>query len=125
MPPVVKEPAPTVIKEIITFNLLFEFDKYDVTDEMIPVLEQARVILDEDPEMSFMVMGHTCSMGSDGYNQTLSEQRAAAIQNWLVSDGIAATRLNSTGYGESLPKYDNDTKDGRKLNRRVEIQTHE
>ena len=123
--PVVQPPPPIVAKEIVTFNLLFDFDKYDVTDEMIPVLEQARVILDEDPEMSFMVMGHTCSMGTDGYNQKLSEQRAAAIQNWLVSNGIAATRLNSTGYGESLPKYDNDTKDGRKLNRRVEIQTHE
>lgn len=124
-PPVVKEPAPApVTKEIITFNLLFGFDKYDITDEMIPSLEQAKSIMEEDPTATFLVLGHTCSIGSDDYNQKLSERRAASVENWLVSHGVAAERLESIGYGESQPKYDNSTEDSRKLNRRVEITTH-
>jgi OOP family OmpA-OmpF porin len=116
------EPAP-LAKEIITFNLVFGFDKYQITDEMIPVLEQARAILDEDPRSTFMVMGHTCSIGPADYNQKLSERRAASVKSWLISNGIAADRLEAIGYGENQPKYDNNTRDGRKLNRRVEIQT--
>ena len=124
-PPVVEKPVVHVAKEIITFNLLFDFDKHDIKDEMIPVLEQSKSILDEDSEASFMVLGHTCNIGTDDYNQGLSERRATSIKNWLVSNGIAVERLEVMGYGESQPKYDNDTKDGRKLNRRVEIQTHD
>ncbi len=123
-PPVVKKPAPVkVTKEIITFNLLFGFDKHDITDEMIPALEQAKIILDEDTATTFLILGHTCSVGSDSYNQKLSERRAASVKNWLVNNGIASDRLESIGYGESQPKYDNSTEDSRKLNRRVEIQT--
>ena len=121
-PVVVPPPAP-VQKEIITFNLLFGFDKHQITDDMIPVLEQAKQILTEDPAASFEVMGHTCSIGSDAYNQKLSERRANSVKNWLVSNGIAAERLNAVGYGESQPKYDNSTEESRKLNRRVEITT--
>jgi len=125
-PPPVAKPAPApVAKEIITFNLLFGFDKHDITDEMIPVLEQAKAILDEEPSATFMVSGHTCSIGTDEYNQALSERRANSIKNWLVSNGIAENRLEAVGYGETQPKFDNDTLDGRKSNRRVEIQTHE
>jgi OOP family OmpA-OmpF porin len=124
--PVAKKPAPApVTKEIITFNLLFDFDKYQIKDEMIPILEQVKSILNEDPETAFMVMGHTCSMGSDEYNQRLSERRAASIKNWLVNSGIGEDRLESIGYGEAQPKYDNSTREGRAANRRVEIQTHE
>ena len=123
-PPVVEKPAPApVTKEIITLNLLFDFDSAKIKDDMIPVLEQARTILSEDPAATFLVMGHTCSIGSDAYNQKLSERRAASVKNWLVSNGIAAERLEEIGYGEAQPKYDNKTEEGRKLNRRVEIQT--
>lgn len=123
-PPVVEKPAPVAkAKEIITFNLIFGFDKYAITDEMIPVLEQAKKILQEDPAATFLVMGHTCSIGTETYNQKLSERRATSVKTWLVSHGIAADRLEEIGYGETKPKYDNTTEDGRKLNRRVEIQT--
>ena len=118
--------APTPIpvkKEIISFNLLFGFDKYEITDEMVPILTQAKKMLDEDKGASFEVLGHTCSMGSDAYNQKLSERRAASVKNWLVSNGIVAERLQAIGYGESKPKYDNSTEESRKLNRRVEITT--
>lgn len=124
-PPVVEQPTPQVTKEIITFNLQFGFDKHDITDEMIPVLEQAKLILDEDPTATFLVLGHTCSIGSDSYNQKLSERRAASVKNWLVSKGITEERLEAIGYGESQPKYDNGIEESRKLNRRVEIMTQE
>jgi len=111
-----------VAKETITFSLHFGFDKYAITDEMIPVLEQAQMILEEN-SASFEVAGHTDSTGAEAYNQGLSERRAASVKNWLTANGVPASRLTAKGYGELAPKYDNGTKEGRKLNRRVEILT--
>ena len=113
-------PAP-VAKEVVTFNLLFGFDKSAITDEMIPVLEQVKMILDEEPDTNFILSGHTDSTGPEAYNQGLSERRAASVKNWLVSNGVAASKLEAKGYGETQAKYDNSTKEGRKLNRRVEM----
>ena len=113
-------PAP-VAKEVVTFNLLFGFDKSAITDEMIPVLEQVKMILDEEPDTKFVLSGHTDSTGPEAYNQGLSERRAASVKNWLVSNGVAASKLEAKGYGETQAKYDNSTKEGRKLNRRVEM----
>jgi len=124
--PVAAAPAPApvpVAKEIVTFNLQFGFDKSAITDEMVPVLEQAKLILQENPAVNFDVSGHTCSLGPDAYNQGLSERRAASVKAWLVSNGIAESRLQTTGYGETSPKYDNATREGRSLNRRVELQS--
>jgi len=126
--PVVVAPAPApapvvVAKEIVSFNLLFGFDKSAITDDMVPVLQQAKAILEEDSRVNFTVSGHTDSTGPEAYNQGLSERRAASIKNWLVSNGVSAARLQSVGYGETQPKYDNATTEGRKLNRRVELQS--
>jgi len=110
-----------IVKEVVTFNLLFGFDKSAITDEMIPVLEQVKMILDEEPGTDFVLSGHTDSTGPEAYNQGLSERRAASVKNWLVSNGVAASRLQAKGYGETQPKYDNSTREGRKLNRRVEM----
>ena len=74
-------------------------------------------------ETTYTVAGHTCNIGTDEYNQKLSERRAAAVVKWLVDNGVAANRLAVVGYGETKPKYDNKTEDGRKLNRRVEFVT--
>jgi len=119
----VPAPIPVVQKEIITLNLLFDLDKAVIKDEFIPVLEQAAKILNEDPAAQFTLSGHTCALGKDAYNQKLSERRAAAVKDWLVSNGIAASRLETVGFGESQPKYDNSKEESRKLNRRVEIQS--
>lgn len=113
-------PAP-VAKEVVTFNLLFGFDKADITDEMIPVLEQVKMILDEDPDTDFVLSGHTDSTGPEAYNQGLSERRAGSVKDWLVSNGVDASRLEAKGYGETQARYDNATREGRKLNRRVEL----
>ncbi len=112
-----------IVEEVITFNLLFGFDKSAITDEMVPVLEQAKMILTEDADTDFVVSGHTDSTGPEAYNQGLSERRAASVKKWLVSNGIPASRLKTVGYGETRAKYDNGTKEGRKLNRRVELMT--
>jgi len=124
--PVVVAPAPApvvVAKEVVSFNLLFGFDKSAITDDMVPVLEQAKMILEEDSAVNFTVSGHTDSTGPEVYNQGLSERRAASIKSWLVSNGVSAARLDAVGYGETQPKYDNATREGRKLNRRVELQS--
>ena len=107
----------------ISFNLHFGFDKYQITDEMVPVLDEAKTILAEYPNAEFVVAGHTDSTGPEAYNQGLSERRAASVKDWLIAHGIDAARLEAKGYGELNPKYDNDTREGRKLNRRVEILT--
>jgi OOP family OmpA-OmpF porin len=134
-PPPAPKPAPVVVppppkpapvpvaKQVVTFNLLFGFDKSAITDDMIPVLEQAKMILEEDATVNFVVSGHTDSTGPENYNQGLSERRAASVKNWLVTNGIPEARLEAVGYGETQAKYDNNTREGRKLNRRVELQS--
>jgi len=121
-------PAPVVApvpmaKETITVNLNFGFDKAAITDEMIPALEQVTDILNEDASAMAEVAGHTDSTGPEKYNQTLSERRAQSVMDWLTKNGVDASRLDAKGYGESSPKYDNNTREGRGLNRRVEILT--
>ncbi|WP_419786820.1 OmpA family protein [Pseudodesulfovibrio sp.] len=105
----------------ISFDLHFGFDKYQITDEMVPVLEEAKSILAEYPNTKFEVAGHTDSTGTEAYNQGLSERRAASVRDWLVANGVEAKALDAKGYGELSPKYDNTTREGRKLNRRVDI----
>lgn len=110
-------------KEVITFSLHFGFDKYQITDEMIPVLEQARMILEENSNATYEIAGHTDWTGTEQYNQGLSERRANSVKQWLIDNGVSTSRLSAVGYGELSPKYDNNTKEGRRLNRRVEITT--
>jgi len=119
----VPKPEIVVVKEVITFNLLFDFDKSNIKDEMIPVLEEVKEILNNDKDTEFVLSGHTDSIGTETYNQGLSERRAASVQKWLTDNGVAASQLEAVGYGETRPKYNNDTKEGRKLNRRVELQS--
>lgn len=117
-------PAPMApAAEVITFDLHFGFDKYQITDEMIPILEQAKMILDDNAGASYFIEGHTDSTGAEAYNQGLSERRANSVTAWLIENGIDSGRLEAKGYGETNPKYDNGTKEGRRLNRRVEIRT--
>ncbi len=66
-------------------------------------------------------MGHTDSVGSDAFNQTLSEQRASTVAEYLAGRGVQRARLATKGYGESQPKASNTTEEGRAQNRRVEI----
>ena len=118
-------PAPAPAMEpcqgVITANLTFDFDKANIKDDMVPVLQEVKKIMTECTTTTYTVAGHTCNMGPDAYNQKLSERRAASVLEWLTGNGVAASRLEAVGYGEGSPKYDNKTDEGRKLNRRVEF----
>jgi outer membrane protein OmpA-like peptidoglycan-associated protein len=71
--------------------------------------------------LKLAVEGHTDSIGSEDYNQTLSEKRAESVQGYLVSSGVAPDHVTATGLGEADPVADNSTAAGRKLNRRVDL----
>ncbi len=124
----IPEPAPPVVEpkaKIILRGINFDFDKADIKPEFEPVLDEAARILKDNPDVKVSIEGHTCSMGPDKYNQGLSERRAKSVFKYLVKKGIDLSRLSAVGYGESRPMADNKTRDGRRMNRRVELQVIE
>ena len=78
-------------------------------------------VLNQYPDTSIQVAGHTDSTGSEQLNQTLSEQRASNVKNALVGQGVDPNRISTIGFGESAPVADNSTESGRQMNRRVVI----
>ena len=125
----VKEPdPPTVVPDDIQqtmirlSNALFAFDKFDLNQEARTMLDEVVGWLKEYPNLNVEIGGHTDNMGSDDYNQKLSENRAKAVYDYFVQHGVAAERLSYKGYGESRPIATNETSEGRQANRRVELQ---
>ena len=102
-------------------TILFNSGKASFQEQTLPVLQSITAILKEYPTAKFSLEGHTDSTGSDALNQNLSEERAAAVKNFLVENGIDASRLSSKGFGESMPVDSNKTAKGRLNNRRVEV----
>ncbi|MED7668867.1 OmpA family protein [Pseudomonas moraviensis subsp. stanleyae] len=117
------EPAPQT--EVITLsdagNVLFDFDKSDLTPAAKAQLDTLMDKLRNADVVSIKVIGHTDSKGSDAYNQALSERRASSVAAYLLSQGLAPNKLTSEGRGESEPVADNATDEGRAQNRRVEL----
>ena len=105
----------------LSSQILFGFDQADLSTQAKSNLDQLVNILNEYPDTDIELQGHTDSSGSEAYNQTLSERRAGAVSSYLASKGINNTRLNIKGFGETMPKYDNDSEEGRAQNRRVEF----
>jgi outer membrane protein OmpA-like peptidoglycan-associated protein len=101
--------------------VLFGFDKSDLSTEAAVNLDKLVRVLNAYPETNIEVQGHTDSKGTEAYNLTLSEKRAKTVTDYLASNGIAASRMTIKGFGETAPKYDNDTEEGRAQNRRVEF----
>jgi outer membrane protein OmpA-like peptidoglycan-associated protein len=102
-------------------NITFEVDKSNVKPNFVEVLGSVALVLKEYKSTMIEVAGHTDSTGSDSYNQLLSQQRAQAVSNVLISDGIQPVRIDTVGYGESRPISSNNTAEGRQQNRRVEL----
>jgi outer membrane protein OmpA-like peptidoglycan-associated protein len=114
----------TVTESItVTFDsgVLFEFNSYALTANSQIELERMANIFKKYPETDIKIDGHTDSKGTEEYNQNLSEQRAAAVADYLASKRISRTRMNTTGYGEMKPVASNETDAGRTANRRVEV----
>ncbi|MGH8508024.1 MAG: OmpA family protein [Gammaproteobacteria bacterium] len=99
----------------------FAFDSATLTPESETVLGQAVQELRDAPSVSVRVEGHTDSVGSDAYNLGLSQRRAEAVVDYLISQGIEGTRLEPVGMGEGNPIETNDTDEGRYQNRRVDF----
>ncbi len=99
----------------------FEFNSADLTPNSRTILDSVAASLREWKEIRVEVAGHTDSIGSDGYNKTLSQRRAESVRKYLVSKGVDGSRLTAKGYGESKPIADNGTDAGRAENRRVEL----
>jgi len=119
--PVAVAGAAATKKTIVLRGINFDFDKANIKPEAEPVLDAAVDVLKENPDVNVRVGGHTDSVGTDAYNQGLSERRAKSVSDYLVAHGISASRLSSVGYGESQPVADNKTADGRAQNRRVAL----
>lgn len=117
------EVSDEVVKRLNDYakTILFDSGKATFQQQTYPVLQAITAILKEYPTSNFSIEGHTDSDGKDTTNQTLSENRAAAVKNYLVENGIASSRLTSAGFGESKPIDTNKTKAGKANNRRVEV----
>ena len=102
-------------------NVFFDFDKYNLRPESFVELDRVVKFLNDYPNVEIEMSAHTDSKGSDEYNFTLSDNRARSVREYILSKGIAASRIISQGYGETKPVATNDTDDGRQLNRRVEF----
>jgi len=102
-------------------NVLFGFDKSNLSDDAKTNLTKLVKVLNSYPDTNIEVQGHTDSKGSESYNQKLSERRATEVSAYLEGNGIKTSRVNIKGFGETLPKYGNETDEGRTQNRRVEF----
>lgn len=125
-PAYVAPPAPEPVpapppKKLVLEGVNFDFDKSTIRQEDLPNIDKDVAALETWGNVNIEVAGHTDSRGSDKYNMSLSQRRAEAVRNYLISKGIAADRLTAKGYGESQPVADNATDEGRFKNRRVEL----
>ncbi len=102
-------------------NITFAFDSSNLQSQFLPVLDNVAGTLNEYNQTIVEVAGHTDSVGTDSYNQALSERRANSVAGYLGSKGIMQQRMIVVGAGETRPVASNDTDSGRAQNRRVEI----
>jgi OOP family OmpA-OmpF porin len=117
--PVVAEPQDEVI--VLSDKVLFDFDSATLTPAANDVLAEISKRLTDGTVISVLVKGHTDSVGSDAYNDKLSQRRADSVVAFLVGQGVATDKIKAEGFGESQPVADNATDAGRAQNRRVEI----
>ena len=101
--------------------VMYDFNSATIKSEAYPMLDEAVLILKENPEMKVEIDGHTDNKGSAAYNMTLSERRAKSVKKYFVDQGVEAERLTTKGFGLTKPAASNDTKEGRAKNRRVEL----
>ncbi len=118
-PEIKKEDRETL--DIAMRAVQFDTGRNTLKSESYQILKQIANILSRYPDYNLSIAGHTDNVGNAVANQTLSERRAKACYDYLISQGISSNRMSHTGYGESRPISDNNTLNGKRLNRRVEF----
>ena len=114
--------VPIEIGQIVRLNnVFFDFDKWDLRPISYIELDRVVKFLNDYPTVEIEMSAHTDSYGTDEYNFKLSDNRARSVMEYILSNGIAPSRITSHGYGESMPVATNETDEGRQLNRRVEF----
>ena len=108
---------------LITFEsgLVFDFDSYNLREDTKTNLAELSTTLKKYDDTNLLIEGHTDNTGEDAYNQKLSESRAATVEKFLKTQGVAGSRITTKGYGESQPLDSNDSEAGKQKNRRVEV----
>lgn len=102
-------------------DITFDTAQSDIKPNFYETLNSVALVLKEFDKTTISVNGHADSRGTDEYNLALSQRRAAAVSDYLASQGVAGGRLRAAGFGESQPIAPNHTEEGRRLNRRVQI----
>lgn len=119
-----KPEAPKVERTIILDDVLFDFDKSNIKPEAAAILDRLVAFMNENKDKNANLSGHTDNVGTDAYNQALSERRVASVKDYVSGKGVAGSRISGQGFGESKPIADNKTAEGRAKNRRVEIKVN-
>lgn len=114
------EPEPMVEDVISLRSVHFDFDKSNIRPDMRPILDEAANLIKQE-EGDLQLEGHTDSIGTEEYNMGLGRRRANSVKQYLIDKGVDGNRLDTKSFGESQPKYTNETDEGRALNRRVEL----
>jgi outer membrane protein OmpA-like peptidoglycan-associated protein len=109
------------VGKAIIYGIHFATDKADINPDSQATLKQLLAAIQSAKNGKIEVSGYTDSTNTDAYNVSLSKRRAKAVVDWLLSNGLPASRITSEGYGEAQPVADNATEQGRALNRRVEV----
>jgi OOP family OmpA-OmpF porin len=115
-----------VVPQVIELrNVYFEYNKSRLTPESQTVLDRVADSLNSEPNVRVLLAGHTCDIGTDSYNQGLSEARANSVRQYLISKGVSGERMTSRGFGESEPAVPNTSEANRERNRRTEMRVLE
>jgi outer membrane protein OmpA-like peptidoglycan-associated protein len=119
----VEEEVIKVFTQALT-GILFETGKDVIKPSSFPILNDVVRIMNDNPEFNLGINGHTDNVGDDAKNLDLSQRRADAVKKYLADKGVAAGRMTTKGFGETMPIADNNTAAGRTKNRRVEFKVN-
>lgn len=121
-----ENPDPRDVARALSLQVInFELDKAFIPDVNKPLLDRAAKLMAEVPDMKLMIIGHTDKTASNEYNMELSRDRAESVKEYLVSQGVDASKLMTKGMGEKDPIADNSTEQGRFRNRRIEFTVYD
>lgn len=116
------DPDPSDVARALSLQVInFDVDKAVIPEANKPLLDKAAEIIKSVPNMSLLIMGHTDATADNAHNVALSQERAAAVKEYLVAKGVDASKLMTKGMGEQYPIADNETEQGRFRNRRIEF----